>query len=168
MSIQTHNVQLHLSIFIILNLVPLCIPLSSNATYQSSSSASASNPVIHSLQILLNNSIQLQFKSYQRVKDFASELSQLQLSKKSQSGELILVTAEHFDAQKCLLRDLPARVNYWFALIDLKNDCSTIDVILNVFKSARLINTTLLRGVFFYLDEFPSGPNLHNVTNRSG
>ncbi|KAH9284152.1 RING finger protein [Echinococcus granulosus] len=65
------------------------------------------------------------------------------------------------------LTGLPARENSWFALIDLRNDCSSLDAILGVLKSARLINGTLLRGILFYVDEIPSAPSLNNLGNRS-
>ena len=146
---QTHNNnQLLLSIFILSSLFSLCKPLNSNANFQSSGSMSTLTPVIPTLQISLNNSTQLQFRSYPRVKNFTSNRLQLQSFDKSPSSEIIFIDAEHFDAQRCSLTELPVYRNSWFAVIDLMDDCSSLDVIVNVFKFARSINDSLLRGIF--------------------
>ncbi|EUB57763.1 RING finger protein [Echinococcus granulosus] len=106
-------------------------------------------------------------KSYPRVKDFNVDLSQIKSPTKQQPSDLIFIGSDFFDDHQCSLKGLPARENSWFALIDLRNDCSSLDAILGVLKSARLINGTLLRGILFYVDEIPSAPSLNNLGNRS-
>lgn len=166
---QKHsNIQFAAYFIGLLNLVSLCTPQISSGFSQSYSPTSTLNPVIHSLQLLLNNQTHLLFRSYPRVKDFNVDLSQFKSPTKQQPSDLIFIGSNFFDGQRCTLKGLPSRESSWFALIDLRNDCSSLDVIFSVLSSARSINGTLLRGILFYVDEVPGAPSLNGLGNRSG
>ncbi|KAL5964487.1 hypothetical protein TSMEX_007797 [Taenia solium] len=165
---QTHSsIQFVAYIIALLSLLSLCTPQISNGFSQSYSPTSTLNPVIHSLQLLLNNQTHLLFRSYPRVKDFSVDLSQLKSPTKERPSDLIFISSNFFDDQQCSLKGLPSRDSSWFALIDLRNDCSSLDVIFSVLKSARSVNGTLLRGILFYVDEIPGVPSLNGLGNSS-
>ncbi|VDK37937.1 unnamed protein product [Taenia asiatica] len=165
---QTHsNIQFVAYIIALLSLLSLCTPQIPNGFSQSYSPTNTLNPVIHSLQLLLNNQTHLLFRSYPRVKDFNVDLSQLKSPTKERPSDLIFISSNFFDDQQCSLKGLPSRDSSWFALIDLRNDCSSLDVIFGVLKSARSVNGTLLRGILFYVDEIPGAPSLNSLGNRS-
>ncbi|VDM32316.1 unnamed protein product [Hydatigera taeniaeformis] len=101
------------------------------------------------------------------IKDFNVDFSQIKFATKQQPSDLIFIGSDFFDDQQCYLKGLPSRESSWFALIDLRSHCSSLDVIFSVLKSARLINGTLLKGVLFYVDEIPGAPSLNGLGNRS-
>ncbi|KAM7535014.1 hypothetical protein Aperf_G00000089347 [Anoplocephala perfoliata] len=167
-STLTHkNICLLLSIIILLHLVSLCRSQISNSDNQSLTSASTLNPVINTVQLLLNNGTQLHFKSYSRIKDLSVDLLYNRSSNPPPPSELIFIDENFFDYQHCLLKDLTNRNNSWLAIIDLKEECSSMDVVLSVLKSARSNNESRLRGILFYVDKIPSVPSLHGLVNRS-
>lgn len=168
-STLTHkNICLLISIIISLNLVSLSRSQIPNTDNQSLIAASTLNPVINTLQLLLNNRTQLHFKSYPRIKDFSVDSYHNKSSNPPRPSELIFIDKNFFDYQHCLLKDLSNRNNSWFAIVDLKEGCSSLDVVLSVLKSARSSNGSRLRGILFYVDEIPSAPSLHGLVNRSG
>lgn len=169
-STVSHNsIQFLLSVIILLNLLSLCRPQPSNTNNQTFISANSLNPVINILQLLFNNKTQLQFKSYPPIKEYNAELhDQNRSSLTSNLSELIYIGEDYFDYQHCLLKYLPSLNDPWFAFVDLKQECSSIEVIHSILKLARTVNGSHLKGILFFVDVIPRAPSLHYLVNQPG
>lgn len=159
-----------LSVIILLNLVSLCRPQISNTNNQTFIPGTAINPVINIIQLLLNNKTQLQFKSYPPIKESSVEsLQQNKSSPISNPNELIHIGDDYFDSQNCLLKtNFPSPDKTWFGVIDLKEECSSVEVIHSILKSSKSMNGSHLRGILFLLGGIPKPPNLQFLVNRPG
>uniref|UniRef100_A0A0R3SF31 RING-type domain-containing protein n=1 Tax=Hymenolepis diminuta TaxID=6216 RepID=A0A0R3SF31_HYMDI len=116
---------------------------------------------------LFNNKTQLQFKSYPPIKEYNAELhDQNRSSLTSNLSELIYIGEDYFDYQHCLLKYLPSLNDPWFAFVDLKQECSSIEVIHSILKLARTVNGSHLKGILFFVDVIPRAPSLHYLVNQ--
>nr|CDS29744.2 goliath e3 ubiquitin ligase [Hymenolepis microstoma] len=118
------------------------------------------------LQLLFNNKTQLHLKSYPPIKDYNADLHNHNNS--SHHSALIYIGDHYFDFQNCILKYLPSLNNSWFASVDLKEGCSSVEVIHSILKSAQTLNGSNLRGILFFVDAIPGAPSLHYLANRPG
>lgn len=162
---RQYNTQITLSILIIFHLVFSCKAHPSTSYSQSTSSVNTPNPVIHPLTIILNNRTKLRFNSYRVAQDLGGSRPQVAPVSRPKSSDLIYIGPSYFDDNQCLLLSLPTRNTSWFGAIDLRNNCSSLDGISNVLRSA---NDSFLRGVFLFVDEIPSASKSHSIFNSSG
>ncbi|VDO07467.1 unnamed protein product [Rodentolepis nana] len=119
------------------------------------------------LQLLFNNKTQLQLKPYLPFKDYNTDLHNHNTSSlASHPSVLIHVGDNYFDFQSCILKCLPSLNSSWFASINLKEGCSSVEVIYSILKSAQTINGSGLRGILFFVDAIPNAPSLHYLANQ--